>query len=46
MPAPLIILISSCFMALSMSVVLLIIAKTFPKNIQGLREWALSVLVI
>lgn len=46
MPAPLIILISSCFMAMSMSVVLLIIAKTFPKNIQGLREWALSVLVI
>jgi diguanylate cyclase (GGDEF)-like protein len=46
MPPSLIILISSCFMALSMSVVLLIIAKTFPKNIQGLHEWALSVLVI
>ncbi|MHB1186493.1 GGDEF domain-containing protein [Thiobacillus sp.] len=29
-----------------MSVVLLVIAKTFPKNIQGLREWGLSVLVI
>jgi diguanylate cyclase (GGDEF)-like protein len=46
MPPSLIILISSCFMALSMSVVLLVIARTFPKNIQGLREWASSVLVI
>lgn len=46
MPPPFIILISSCFMALAMSVVLLIIARTFPKNIQGLREWGVSVLVI
>ncbi len=46
MPPPLIILISSCFMALAMSVVLLIIARTYPRNVQGLREWALSVLVI
>lgn len=46
MPPPLIILISSCFMALAMSVVLLIIARTFPKNIRGLREWGVSVLVI
>ncbi|MHB1143980.1 MAG: GGDEF domain-containing protein [Thiobacillus sp.] len=29
-----------------MSVVLLIIARTYPGNVQGLREWALSVLVI
>lgn len=46
MPPPLIILISSCFMALAMSVVLLIIAKTYPRNIQGLREWGLSVLLL
>jgi diguanylate cyclase (GGDEF)-like protein len=46
MPASLIILISSCFMALAMSVVLLIIAKTYPRSIRGLREWALSVLLI
>ena len=46
MPPPLIILISSCFMALSMSVVLLIISQTFPRNIKGLREWGVSVLVI
>ena len=46
MPPPLIILISSCFMALAMSVVLLVIARTFPKNIRGLREWGVSVLVI
>jgi len=46
MPPPLIILISSCFMALAMSVVLLIIAKTYPRNIRGLREWGFSVLVI
>jgi diguanylate cyclase (GGDEF)-like protein len=46
MPPPLIILISSCFMALAMSVVLLVISRTFPKNIRGLREWGVSVLVI
>jgi diguanylate cyclase (GGDEF)-like protein len=46
MPPSLIILISSCFMAFAMSVVLLIISQTFPRNIKGLREWGVSVLVI
>lgn len=46
MPPSLIILISSCVMALSMSVVLLTIAKTYPKNIRGLNEWGLAALVI
>lgn len=46
MPPSLIILISSCFMAFAMSVVLLIISRTFPRNIKGLREWGVSVLVI
>lgn len=45
MPTPLIIMITSCVMALAMSVVLLIIAKTYPKNIRGLKEWGLAVLV-
>ena len=38
-------MITSCVMALAMSVVLLIIAKTYPKNIRGLKEWGLAVLV-
>lgn len=46
MPAPLIILLSSGFMALAMSAVLLVIARTYPRNIQGLHEWGLSVFVI
>jgi diguanylate cyclase (GGDEF)-like protein len=33
-------------MALAMSVVLLIIARTYPRNIRGVREWGLSVLLI
>lgn len=33
-------------MALAMSTVLLINAKSYPRNIQGLHEWGLSVLVI
>ncbi len=45
MPPPLIIMITSCVMALAMSGVLLIIAKTYPKNIRGLKEWGLAVLV-
>lgn len=45
MPTPLIIMITSCVMALAMSVVLLIIARTYPKNIRGLKEWGLAVLV-
>ena len=33
-------------MAFAMSVVLLIIAKTYPKSIRGLNEWGVSILVI
>lgn len=33
-------------MAFAMSVVLLIIARTYPKNIRGLNEWGLAILVI
>ena len=46
MSPPLVILITSCCMAFAMSVVLLIIAKTYPKNIRGLNEWGVSILVI
>lgn len=46
MSPPLVILITSCCMAFAMSVVLLIIAKTYPKNIRGLSDWGVSIFVI
>lgn len=47
MTAPLIIiLIISCVVALSMSGILFIISKSYPKNIRGLAEWSLSALVL
>jgi diguanylate cyclase (GGDEF)-like protein len=46
MNAPLTILIISFFVALAMSGVLFIISRTYPKDIRGLDEWSVSVLVI
>jgi diguanylate cyclase (GGDEF)-like protein len=47
MSAPfVIILIISCFVALAMSGILFIIAKSYPKDIQGLNEWSASALIL
>ena len=47
MTAPLIIvLIISCFVALAMSGILFIIAKTYPKDIRGLAEWSASAFIL
>ncbi|MHB1216432.1 MAG: GGDEF domain-containing protein [Thiobacillus sp.] len=47
MTAPLIIiLVISCFVALAMSGILFIIAKTYPKDIRSLTEWSVSALVL
>jgi diguanylate cyclase (GGDEF)-like protein len=46
MNAPLTILIISFFVALTMSGVLFIISRTYPKDIRGLTEWSSSVFVI
>jgi diguanylate cyclase (GGDEF)-like protein len=46
MNPPLILLIISSFVALTMSGILLIIAQTYPKTIRGLREWSVAALVI
>lgn len=47
MTAPLvIILIISCFVALAMSGILFIIAKTYPKDIRGLTEWSMAALIL
>lgn len=45
MSPTLIILITSCFTATAMGVILLIIANNFPKNIRGLNEWGISTLI-
>jgi diguanylate cyclase (GGDEF)-like protein len=46
MNAPQIILMISCFVALSMGAILLTIAKTYPKSIRGLSEWSLAAIAI
>ena len=46
MNAPLIILITSCFVALAMAGVLFVISRTYPKSIRGLTDWSLAALVI
>jgi diguanylate cyclase (GGDEF)-like protein len=46
MNAPLIILITSCFVALAMAGVLFIISRTYPKSIRGLTDWSLAALVM
>ncbi|MHB0981880.1 MAG: GGDEF domain-containing protein [Thiobacillus sp.] len=46
MNAPLIILITSCFVALAMAGVLFIISRTYPKNIRGLSHWSLAALIM
>lgn len=46
MTPPVITLLISFFVAMTMSVILLIIAQTYPKTIRGLREWSLAALAI
>ncbi|MBI3430833.1 MAG: GGDEF domain-containing protein [Hydrogenophilales bacterium] len=46
MNPPLLILLISFFVATAMSVILFIIAQTYPKTIQGLREWSGTALAI
>lgn len=46
MNAALIILITSCFVALAMAGVLFIISRTYPKSIRGLTDWSLAALVM
>jgi diguanylate cyclase (GGDEF)-like protein len=46
MNAPLIILITSCFVALAMAGVLFVISRTYPKSIRGLTDWSLAALVM
>lgn len=46
MNPPLLILIISFFVALAMSGILLIIARTYPKSIRGTREWSVAALAI
>lgn len=46
MNAPLIILITSCFVALAMAGVLFIISRTYPKSIRGLTDWSWAALVM
>ncbi len=46
MNAPLIILVTSCFVALSMAGVLFVISRTYPKSIRGLTEWSWAALAV
>lgn len=46
MNAPLIILVTSCFVALSMAGVLFVISRTYPKSIHGLTDWSWAVLAV
>lgn len=46
MNAPLIILITSCFVALAMAGVLFVISRIYPKSIRGLTDWSLAALVM
>jgi len=46
MNPPSIVLFISFFVALAMSGILLVIARTYPKTIRGLREWSAAALVI
>ncbi|MDO9219544.1 MAG: GGDEF domain-containing protein [Thiobacillus sp.] len=46
MNAPLIILVTSCFVALAMAGVLFVISRTYPKSIRGLTDWSLAALVM
>lgn len=40
MNAPLLVLLSSCFVALAMAGVLFVIARSYPRSVRGLREWS------
>jgi diguanylate cyclase (GGDEF)-like protein len=40
MNAPLLVLMSSCFVALAMAGVLFVIARSYPRSVRGLREWS------
>lgn len=46
MNAPLIILVTSFFVALTMSGVLFIISRTYPKSIRGLTDWSWGLLTM
>ncbi|MDP1928991.1 MAG: diguanylate cyclase [Thiobacillus sp.] len=46
MNAPLIILVTSFFVALAMAGVLFVISRTYPKSIRGLTDWSLAALVM
>ncbi len=46
MNAPLIILVTSFFVALTMAGVLFIISRTYPKNIRGLTDWSWGLLTM
>jgi diguanylate cyclase (GGDEF)-like protein len=46
MNAPLIILVTSFFVALTMAGVLFIIARTYPKSIRGLTDWSWGLLAM
>ena len=46
MNPPLLVLSIAFFVAVAMSVILLIIAQTYPKTIRGLREWSVAALII
>jgi len=46
MNAPLIILVTSFFVALTMAGVLLIISRTYPKSIRGLPDWSWGLLAL
>lgn len=46
MNAPLIILITSFFVAFAMAGVLFVISRTYPKNIRGLSHWSLAALIM
>ena len=46
MNAPLIILVTSCFVALAMAGVLFVISRTYPKSIRGLTDWSVAALAM
>jgi diguanylate cyclase (GGDEF)-like protein len=46
MNPPAIVLIISSFVAMAMSMIMLIIAQTYPKSIRGLREWSVAAITI
>jgi diguanylate cyclase (GGDEF)-like protein len=46
MNAPLIILVTSFFVALTMAGVLFVISRTYPKSIRGLTEWSWGLLAL